>query len=261
MRRMTLLLLSLTGCFEPAVDEPAATREPIVGGEIDEAHASVVGVGNTNGPFCTGTVIAKRAVLTAGHCRPYMMKRVFFGARIDEHSPSIAVVRATRDPLYDDVALASGLIGGVTHDLMILELAEDAPVAPAPLFRGTLDDSERFVGPMMVLVGYGSSGQGDFGTKREVKLAFTRVGPASVGGTPGSIDETMIYYGPSGVSACHGDSGGPAFFIAEGREQLVAVTSFGKPGCHGDGVYSRADAPAIARFIQPELDRISSSRL
>ncbi|MFO0738570.1 MAG: trypsin-like serine protease [Labilithrix sp.] len=259
MRRTPLMLLALSGCFQAATDEHDAAQSSIVGGTIDEAHPSVVGVGGHTGPFCTGTVIARRAVLTAGHCRPYMTKRVFFGARVDERSPSIEVVRATRDPLYDEVRIASGVIGGVTHDLMILELKEDAPVEPSPLFEDTLDNSERFIGPKLVFVGYGSSGAGDFGTKRKVELSFTRVGPAPVGGTPGTIDETMIYYGPAGVSACNGDSGGPAFLVEDGREYLVATTSFGKPGCRGDGVYSRADAPAIARFIRPELDRIAGA--
>lgn len=65
MRRTPLMLLALSGCFQAATDEHDAAQSSIVGGTIDAAHPSVVGVGGHTGPFCTGTVIAKRAVLSS----------------------------------------------------------------------------------------------------------------------------------------------------------------------------------------------------
>src|SRR5215467_10869718 len=40
----------------------------IIGGIGDPGHPYVVGVGDTSGAFCSGTVISRRTVITAGHC-------------------------------------------------------------------------------------------------------------------------------------------------------------------------------------------------
>ncbi|MBX3228277.1 MAG: trypsin-like serine protease [Labilithrix sp.] len=254
------IIVVVAGCIAPP-EEPDRAAAEIVGGAATLRYPFVVGVGGRNGAYCSGTVVARRAVLTAGHCVSRGIRKVYLGPTLDDRAPEIAVVKVTRHPRYAEVRLASGAIGGATNDLAVLELAADAPVQPAPLFRGTLENSARFVGPELVFVGYGAidgSGLG-FGTRREASFPIAKVGPAAVGGTPGTIDASMIYYAVPGKSACRGDSGGPAFFVEGGVLSIAAVTSFGGPRCESDGVHARADAPQIAAFLQAELDRIEAA--
>ncbi|MBX3230601.1 MAG: trypsin-like serine protease [Labilithrix sp.] len=240
-------------------EDVATSTDAVVGGAAETGHAYVVGVGSAARASCSGTVIGKRTVLTAGHCYGFNgsgTKAIYIGNKTSGADVvKIAVVEAIRHPGYAVVDRK------LTNDIAILKLASDAPMQPAPLFRGTMDNSPRFVGPKLTWVGFGDDvsstsafGTTGFGTKRIARFPIDVVGAAQVGGTPGTIDDTMFWYHVPGLSMCHGDSGGPAFLVENGVEHLIGVTSFGDPGCRSDGVQARADAPQIAAFIQPHLD-------
>src|SRR5437868_5180125 len=44
------------------------TGRPIVGGQVDPGDPAVVGLADSTGVFCSGTLIDSLHVLTAGHC-------------------------------------------------------------------------------------------------------------------------------------------------------------------------------------------------
>lgn len=262
--KLALVLLTsaalgvLAGCSVTAEPEASGdSAQAIIGGTRDTGHAYVVGVGTQTRVFCSGTVIGKRTVLTAAHCVAGGIKAVFIGSETSgPNVTKISVETVIRHPSFRSTG------GKLTNDLAILKLATAAPVQPAPLFRGTMDNSPTFVGPKLTYVGFGddtlaTGPQGEtsgLGTKRVTHFAIDKVGAGEVGGTTGTIDDTMFWYSVPGISMCHGDSGGPSFFLQDGVEHLIGVTSFGDPTCASDGVQARADAPQIAAFIQPNLD-------
>ncbi|AUX39113.1 trypsin [Sorangium cellulosum] len=234
-------------------EQPLLTsRQPIVGGAVDTAHAYVVGVGNKSRAFCTGTVISRRTVITAGHCQG-SLTRVYFGTSLGRRSESVRIETSRRHPDYDPSTLE--------NDLALLKLESDAPVQPAPLLRERMENNGWYVGPAYTFVGYGVSdgvaGTG-FGTRRVVTFPILAVGPAAVGGTPGSIDATQFYYQVPSMNTCSGDSGGPAFLVRWGVERHAGVTSFGDDPCTLDGVQARTDERQIAEFIQPTIDEFEA---
>lgn len=224
----------------------------IIGGIGDPDHGYVVGVGDASGPFCTGTLISAQTVISAGHCfTPGQtnggVTRVFFGQNA---TTSATVTTAIRHPNYNNNTLA--------NDLMILKLSTPVTnVAPAPLLRENMTNTARFIGPDVTFVGYGVNNgvnQTGFGTRRVVAFPIQAVGPATVGGTPGSIDATQFYFRVPGENTCNGDSGGPAFVVIDGVERHAGVTSFGDGPCTLDGVQQITDSDQIASFIQSNIN-------
>ncbi|WP_437938336.1 S1 family peptidase [Sorangium sp. So ce341] len=234
-------------------EQPLLTsRQRIVGGAVDTAHAYVVGVGNRGRAYCSGTVISRRTVITAGHCHG-QLTRVFFGTNLGRRSASVRVETSRRHPEYDP--------GTLQNDVALLKLESDAPVQPAPLLRESMGNNGWYIGPDYTFVGYGVSdgvaGTG-FGMRRAVTFPILAIGPAQVGGTPGTIDETQFYYQVPAMNTCAGDSGGPAFLVRWGVERHAGVTSFGDDPCTLDGVQARTDYDQISRFIQPTIDEFEA---
>jgi MYXO-CTERM domain-containing protein len=248
------VFLLLCGCAADLGPEPdpelAAQTAPIIGGIVDPGHAYVVGVGTSSGIQCTGTVISKRTVVTAGHCYS-VSSRVFFGPTGNQSS--ITVATKVRHPGYNNNTLA--------NDLTVLKLSSDAPVQPAPLLRETMANTPEFIGPKLTFVGYGLDDANDFGTRRVVTFPIDAVGPANVGGTPGTIDATQFYYKSGLKNTCNGDSGGPAFAIRGGVERHAGTTSFGDGPCQLDGVQARTDQPTIDGFIQAQIETFEAGSM
>jgi hypothetical protein len=244
------LALGACATHDGAVDDAERVAEApsaIYGGIVDSGHSYVVGVGN-GGISCTGTLISRRTVLTAGHCYGGASK-VHFGNKQGQ-TTTVAVAQKVRHPGYDGNTLA--------HDLALLKLAADAPVQPAPLLRETMTNTSEFLGPPFTFVGFGYNEQRQYGTKRVVTFPIAAIGPASVGGSVTQIDADQFYYAVPDKNTCNGDSGGPAFAVRQGVERLAGSTSYGDDPCLVDGVDARTDQPAIDDFIQARIDEFEA---
>jgi hypothetical protein len=179
---------------------------------VAPAHAVVKGSQSGHAGFtvrlvgsvrCSGVVISRTAVVTAGHCGRNLS--VIAGGR------SFRVTGATRSLMLEDGRRVS-----VSGDAAILQLASPLPadVALAPIGDGH--------GDTYTIAGFGaadeSSRQG-FGMLREATLVaeapYTLVDPNRTG----SIS----------ASACHGDSGGP---VLRGGLLVGIITRAAHPSPH-----------------------------
>lgn len=105
-------------------------------------------------PFCTGTVVATDAVLTAKHCLLSVppSETVYFATGVDATKPKqlVPIVASTWDR---DVR---GSAMGLGSDTAIAHLAKGSTKGITPVAIGTLDPND--VGKRFVTIGYGLSG-------------------------------------------------------------------------------------------------------
>ncbi|MBX3263566.1 MAG: trypsin-like serine protease [Labilithrix sp.] len=206
-------------------DEAEATAAAIVGGQTTTGYAAVGALTQRGSSFCTGTVVAKRLVVTAAHCLDGVRAadiRFVLGSNASAPQARLGVARAIAHPRYD--------ARSITNDIGVLVLSSDAPVAPIPLNDSM---SSSWVGRALTFVGFGATngvtGRGG-GVKRAVDIAVSQVG------------STQFSYADRARNTCFGDSGGPAFARdASGALTLVGVTSYGDQTCSRYGVDTRVD--------------------
>ncbi len=238
--------LSLGACSALGTSGPAGEgeekNEGIIGGTVDQGDPSVVLMkaeqGNS-GWWCTGTVIAKRLVLTAAHCvedaTPGTKIRVMFGYDESKGKPAdyVQVKEWHHDPQY---MATNNIAAG--HDAAVLILASDSP-APVQLINHKAL-TKSMVGQPVHVVGFGNNnGQAGTGSglKREIHTKLT------------SLEQGVVNIGKAGQTTCQGDSGGPSFMNIDGADVIVGITSFGEYGCVSYGSSTRVDLSAA--WIDP----------
>ena len=219
----------------------------VVNGEadLDDAHPDCVAIGPT--PFkycCSGTLIAPRLVLTAGHCLRDCAGYVFVGNSVTGAGQRIKVVGMHRHPEYREDPIG--------HDISVLILEHPAlGVAPRQIAVSAEVDAANEAW----IVGFGTTnpeGTAGFGKRRAAgPVVFADANNAKFGANPstelvlGTHPATLLQANDlSGTDTCSGDSGGPVYIFVGGYEVLAGATSrsiANMPLCGGGGIYTRCD--------------------
>jgi secreted trypsin-like serine protease len=235
-----LLALSLAACVGETPGHDGA-RSPIVDGELTAGLPQVVAItprrvrcSSDSTVLCSGTLIARDAVLSAAHCfasmRPGLAYEVVIGSAVTPAAARVSVIEVVTHPRFDEVTRA--------NDVAILWLANPVEeISPLSLPEPT--SSEPALGERVELAGFGATSAG------AVPDGAKRVGVGRVA----TVEAGVVDVDPDPAVSCVGDSGGP-LFGADG--ELVGVASSGDTGCRDNSVYARV-APTVAGFIEPTL--------
>jgi secreted trypsin-like serine protease len=218
---------------------------------------------------CSGTVIAPKLVLTAGHCA-IDADTGFHGA-----PGGFVVVTGT-----DDVSSPAGRIESrvsqvfaepkfnrhtLADDAAVLELAQPTAAAPVAL-AGPADASLYSAGTAAEIAGWGDTHGGQVPQTTSLRWAHdvvrssrlcARRARGSLGpGFDGALQTCALDTPSDATGSCEGDSGGPLLAqSAPGTWLQIGVTSFGAARCSTrvPSYFTRTDA--LAPWVDPILAR------
>jgi len=263
---VSLILLALfqtmQGCFGPPSPPPPlpppppsssckcgvpqGNRNRIVGGQPAAKNeypwqVALVQNGQTK-PFCGGTLLSSKTILTAAHCRVSVSQ---FKVHVGEHDLSKAdgeqKIRAssfTRHPQYNG--------NTVDNDFAIIQLSRDVTFSNTIMPVCLPNSNTNYDSRVSTVTGWGtfSSGGGSTpDTLYEVDVDTITNTACTTGTqyTSGEITSNMICAKRAGKDACQGDSGGPLITREGNYFSLIGVVSWGIGCAQSDapGVYSR----------------------
>jgi V8-like Glu-specific endopeptidase len=258
-----------------APTDPEATASVIGGHNANIADypylAFIEGVQATAGYACTGTVVAPRVVLTAGHCvediesssivEPSLIAVATGVSNLAKipHKQVSAVERVLAYPSFNPTEL-HGDAG-----LLILT----APVSAPPIALATGEDATLYEpGDVLTVAGWGIDDRQTGHAPNQLQSATVPIeeGSRCKEGTKRfypffdanrqvcTLDAPHFH-----ITTCHGDSGGPAIATrADGTPVEVGVTSLGDGTCNpsSPAVFTRVDQ--ISSWVQSWIDATES---
>lgn len=210
--------------------------DSIIGGtevkEIDPILRSVVAVYDKGSKqLCSGSLLENNVIVTAAHCVGSDELYIFFGTALSPQAPR-RLVDVIAISNYWETRYAEEQNSG---DIALLHFAGTLPdgYKPATMFK---DKKALRKDLEVVIAGYGvdnsmaATGSGVL-RKTKLKIADPKFSVSEI-----TLDQSH------GTSACHGDSGGPAYVEVNGELQLFGVTSRGvndaKKDCTANVAYT-----------------------
>jgi secreted trypsin-like serine protease len=267
------LILATATCASARGHDPVATASVIGGHNASIAEfpslAYIEGVQATAGYACTGTVVAPRVILTAGHCvediesssivEPGEIAVATGVSNLTKipHANVSEVVQVLAYPNFDPTKLQG--------DAGLLILA--APVAAPPIPLATTADAALYdPGDELTIAGWGIDDRKTGHAPNQLQAATVPV--EEDGRCKRGVRRFYPFFDPTHqvctldlpglkVTSCHGDSGGPAIAVRpEGTPVEVGVTSLGDGTCNptSPAVFTRVDQ--ISTWVQSWIDSV-----
>jgi len=258
----------------PPTQPPAPTQPPtpydckcgagsqdgskIVGGQNAQKNEYPWQVGlvskNRRTPFCGGSLISSRTVLTAAHCRTSVSS---FDVVVGEHNVNsndgeqrISPSTWINHPDYNDRT--------VNNDFAIIHLSRDVTFSDA-MFPVCLpkSSSSNFDNKDAIVTGWGTlySNGPQPSILNEVAttiISNTACTASDTAYSTSDITEFMMCATRPNKDSCQGDSGGPLVSKEDGAYSLAGVVSWGF-GCAQD------DAPGVYARVTSQLSWIQSN--
>jgi hypothetical protein len=264
MKKISILLILTLLLFITVL--PAAA---ITGGELDGQGHSNVGlmIADIDGEpqwRCTGTLIAPRVFLTAGHCvgDGVTAVRVWFDSDLtgNQEYPYGGATSIEGTPIphpeYEWGVSDPHDVGLVILDEAVNDL--DPALLPDPdlltvLKKDRLLEGGYEEGVFFRSVGYG----GTLDSWPPPVLVYDKVRRVSESEYV-SLTKSTLHLSQKAVfdesGSCFGDSGGPVFWVdPDGNEIIAAVTSSGDGQCVATGFDYRVDVPDILEWIYSQF--------
>lgn len=237
-----LSLMAAAGCAGLTDSSSAGPASiGVTGGapETSDTFAAVVALTNPGGPFCSGTLVSKRVVVTAAHClddTDLAEVQVVFGDTVAQGT-AVDVLAGLQHPYYSRTNIP-------WNDVAVLRLARDVSTAPANVFDQR-PRREDFATDLHLLgFGYTELTRRDPGIKRHATARLQY------------LQDRELTHTPIDGGLCYGDSGGPTFIETDGIYYFVGVHSrISTTACAGaTGTDARVDAHWTG-FIVPYINQ------
>lgn len=257
-------------------DSPQAHVDANVAGSAFSGVVSLYVQYDGGGYICSGALVGKRSVVSAGHCvdtdgngslidinKPGNRVRVIFNNN-GSYSSIITASKVSMDPDYKGFGNCPAGVPGfcVNDDVAVITLGEDAP-PEAKIYK--LATNPLAAGTQIMMAGYGTSGNGTDGYTIDPEFDIKRVGENHADLFDGDDEQnfggrTEVFYadfdGAGRDSFCEegwacspalgndresgiggGDSGGPSFINMYGEMMLVANNTFSSAFGYGEGQF------------------------
>ena len=258
----------LVGCDRAVTNLPASDRPSFITyGSLDgNTHPAVVlivmDIAGEPAFRCSGTLIAPKVVLTAGHCAgepgEFSGMRVFTESDVENGNNDYPFAGANTieakewhsHPLFTEAQF-------FRHDVGVVVLSRDVKLAASAYGKlprvNQLDALQPSSSTLFTAVGYGLQKVNPVFIEAEKVRMFAEPWLVQIN-TPGFTGDYSLLLSNNAASGgtCFGDSGGPNYL---GTSNVVAgVTSFGLNGtCGGTGGVFRLDRRDVVDFVSQYL--------
>lgn len=257
------VMVLASACAEnktPTATSAASINTGIIGGEPltpeQPMSKSVVALATArSGVFCTGVLIAKNLVVTAGHCTGVSMYPsemfVIFGTDLRGKLEKRRVLGGKVAPQWPLLTPEQEKNWG---DIAVLRFEGEAPEGYE---RARLlgDSAQLKDGMDVVLAGYGLANMSPPEDPEKLMHVIVKMSDAKYSETEVKFEQHQ------GKGACHGDSGGPAFATINGKLFLIGVTSrsateAGGGTCLEGSIYT--SIPGSIEFLKAAAKHLNS---